>query len=78
MNRLEVYVSRTRKAINSRMGWSLPEMKRRSVCLLYFVICVNIITFATLFTVPQILQSWRYLKQVWSPAHQYLILVSSR
>jgi len=39
-------------------------VERKFVCIAYMVIIMNIIAFATVFTVPQIVSSWRYLKQV--------------
>lgn len=52
------------RMITKKTGWKIPTMSRSTVCMIYFVLVMQLVAFATIFTAPQILSSWRYLRQV--------------
>eukprot|EP00960_Hanusia_phi_P023817 702368-Hanusia_phi.AAC.4 len=66
-----------RKFASSRFGLKLPHISREMLSLLYIVVIINAIFFATFFTVPQIITSWRYLKQLLLSDNPYVELANS-
>ncbi|EKX40194.1 hypothetical protein GUITHDRAFT_142917 [Guillardia theta CCMP2712] len=66
-----------RKFAISRFGIKLPHISRQMLSVLYIVVIINAIFFATFFTVPQIITSWRYLKQLLLSDNPYVELANS-
>jgi hypothetical protein len=60
-----------------RTSWKLPRPSRKALSILYFFCVLNLISFATIFTVPQLISSWRYLKQVIISDNPYVELAES-
>jgi hypothetical protein len=61
----------------ARTSWKLPKPSREALSILYFFCVLNLIGFATIFTVPQLISSWRYLKQVIISDNPYVELAES-
>jgi hypothetical protein len=74
---LEQQASLLHSFTQARTSWKIPKPSRKALSILYFFFVLNLIGFATIFTVPQLISSWRYLKQVILSDNPYVELAES-
>jgi predicted PurR-regulated permease PerM len=60
-----------------RLQCKLPTVPRNALSALYIIVVLYVLALGTVFTVPQVISSWRYLKQVLLSDNPYVELAGS-
>lgn len=67
VNTLESQATAIRNFVIKKHNFHLPPVSRKVIAFFYIIIVLNVLIAFTVVTVPQVVESWRYLKQVRSP-----------
>ena len=73
----EVRFAEMHKWCEGRLNCKLPTVPRKALSALYIIVVLYVLALGTVFTVPQVISSWRYLKQVLLSDNPYVELAGS-
>jgi hypothetical protein len=74
---LEGRCAKIHKFLESRFNCKLPSVPRKALSALYIIVVLYVLSLGTVFAVPQVISSWRYLKQVLLSDNPYVELAGS-
>eukprot|EP00291_Cryptomonas_curvata_P002816 CAMPEP_0172191330 /NCGR_PEP_ID=MMETSP1050-20130122/23638_1 /TAXON_ID=233186 /ORGANISM="Cryptomonas curvata, Strain CCAP979/52" /LENGTH=171 /DNA_ID=CAMNT_0012866361 /DNA_START=117 /DNA_END=629 /DNA_ORIENTATION=- len=74
---LEGRCAKIHKLLENRFNCKLPSVPRKALSALYIIVVLYVLSLGTVFAVPQVISSWRYLKQVLLSDNPYVELAGS-
>mmetsp|Transcript_36816 Transcript_36816/g.87048 ORF Transcript_36816/g.87048 Transcript_36816/m.87048 type:complete len:497 (+) Transcript_36816:51-1541(+) len=77
VNTLESQATAIRNFVIKKHNFHLPPVSRKVIAFFYIIIVLNVLIAFTVVTVPQVVESWRYLKQIMLSDNPYVELASS-